>query len=57
VLATDGLWDVVASEEVAPLMRGITCPVQGARKLVFAALTRRSMDNVTVLVVDLRGAV
>lgn len=57
VLATDGLWDVVQSEELAAMMRGVSCPVQAARKLVFAALNRRSLDNVTVLVVDVRGAV
>ncbi|SRR6266404_3933654 len=57
VLATDGLWDMVASEEVV----GILCAKQSrvndmnllAKLLAGFAITRGSHDNITVMLVDL----
>ncbi|XP_071450568.1 protein phosphatase 1L [Hetaerina americana] len=55
LLASDGLWDAFSSEEaVAFLVQRLDEPGHGAASLAAAALRRGSLDNVTVLVVDLR---
>ncbi|XP_046401634.1 protein phosphatase 1L [Ischnura elegans] len=55
LLASDGLWDAFSSEEaVAFLAQRLDEPGHGAASLAAAALRRGSLDNVTVLVVDLR---
>lgn len=58
VLATDGLWDVIGSQEVARLTRrelgrGLA-PQEVAVKLCDFALKRYTADNVAVVVVELR---
>ena len=55
VLATDGLWDVLSSTEVASVLACLPENSAGAASqlLVREALTRGSTDNITVLVVDL----
>jgi protein phosphatase 1L len=55
LLASDGLWDAFSSEEaVAFVVQRLDEPGHGAASLAAAALRRGSLDNVTVLVVDLR---
>jgi len=55
VLATDGLWDTHSNEEAISLVRGeLDDSMRGARRLAEDAYGRGSLDNVTVLVIDLR---
>lgn len=58
ILASDGLWDVMSSQDVVDYVLTQskdpkTTPGLLASNLVKEALTRRSGDNITVLVVDL----
>ncbi|EKX35467.1 hypothetical protein GUITHDRAFT_118383 [Guillardia theta CCMP2712] len=58
VLATDGLWDVFSNEEavsfiLAHMIEG--APDCGARALAHAAFKRGSTDNISVMIIDLRG--
>ena len=55
LLCTDGLHHVVGDHNLAAIMASETDAGQAARKLVDAALKRRTQDNVTALVVALRG--
>lgn len=56
VLASDGLWDTHSNEEAVSLVRGeLDDSMRGARRLAEDAHSRGSLDNVTVLVIDLRG--
>jgi len=55
VVACDGIWDVMTSEEAVALARSGTGPEDAARLLQTRALERGSMDNITVVVLDLRG--
>ena len=60
ILASDGLWDVVSNEAACEVARA--CLRRGREKwcaeaaalLTKLALARRSADNVSVVVVDLR---
>ena len=60
ILASDGLWDVVSNEDACEVARA--CLRRGRAKwcaeaaslLTKLALARRSSDNVSVVVVDLR---
>lgn len=55
VLATDGLWDVITSEEAVGLVRDtVKDPVMCSKRLVTEALARGSLDNVTAAVIFLR---
>jgi protein phosphatase PTC1 len=54
VLATDGLWDVMRNSEVGFFLNACNDAQEAANVLVKEAFERRTMDNVTVLVVDLR---
>jgi len=59
IVATDGLWDVVSSQDAvslarAELRRGGNAE-GAAEKLIDAAVKRRTQDNVAVIVVDLLG--
>jgi serine/threonine protein phosphatase PrpC len=60
VIACDGLWDVIcpadAARAVAEVLRANAPPKVAARRLAEAAIRLGSTDNVTVLVVDLRGS-
>ncbi|KAF4399138.1 hypothetical protein G4B88_023732 [Cannabis sativa] len=51
VLASDGLWDVVANEDAVSLARTEEEPEAAARKLTEVAFTRGSADNITCIVV------
>jgi len=54
ILATDGLWDVFDNEEACSFVRGrLDEPHCGARSLALAAYQRGSLDNITVMVVNL----
>jgi serine/threonine protein phosphatase PrpC len=55
LLCTDGLWNLVADEELVVLATGGT-PAAAARRLVAAAIERGGRDNVTVVVVDVDAA-
>ena len=59
IIASDGLWDVVSSEEgckfvKSDLKKGEN-PTKAAQKLVDIAIKRRTPDNVAVIVIDLKG--
>jgi serine/threonine protein phosphatase PrpC len=54
VLATDGLWDVLSNEQVATYLRSQPDFVSAkvlAKELVRQAVARRTMDDVTVIIV------
>lgn len=53
VLACDGLYDLVSSDEVAQIIHGITDPNKAANLLRNIAFARGSTDNVSVIVVRL----
>lgn len=60
IVATDGLWDVVSSEEAvkfarSDLMKGKS-PQEAAERLTMVALRRYTADNVAVVVIDMLGA-
>jgi protein phosphatase 1L len=56
VLATDGLWDVIDNQQVGKLLTDCKDAQEAAEKLTEEAFQQGTMDNVTVLVVDLRDA-
>ena len=60
LLATEGLWDVLSSEEAVRIARADLVAYEDAQmaaeKLVEVALSRRTEDNVTVAVVQLFGS-
>ncbi|HLW72611.1 MAG TPA: PP2C family protein-serine/threonine phosphatase [Candidatus Babeliales bacterium] len=55
VLASDGLWDKIKNKEVATILN--TSSIQSmselAKLLLFLAIRRGSLDNITVMVIDL----
>ncbi|OUS43127.1 Serine/threonine protein phosphatase [Ostreococcus tauri] len=57
ILACDGLWDVVSSEDAIGMIKDtVKEPSMCAKRLGSEALTRLSRDNVTVVVGFIRGA-
>eukprot|EP00514_Thraustochytrium_sp_LLF1b_P006831 CAMPEP_0184537958 /NCGR_PEP_ID=MMETSP0198_2-20121128/17342_1 /TAXON_ID=1112570 /ORGANISM="Thraustochytrium sp., Strain LLF1b" /LENGTH=268 /DNA_ID=CAMNT_0026931385 /DNA_START=617 /DNA_END=1423 /DNA_ORIENTATION=+ len=56
VLATDGLWDVMDNIKVGKLCAGCRNAQEAAEILTQEAFAQGTMDNVTVLVVDVRNA-
>ncbi len=54
ILACDGLWDVLTSEEATKIARSARGPAKAAKLLETTALERGSTDNITVIVLDLR---
>jgi protein phosphatase 1L len=54
VIACDGLWDVLTSEEAIITARKAGQPEKAAELLRETALARGSSDNITVIVVDLK---
>jgi serine/threonine protein phosphatase PrpC len=54
VLACDGVWDVLSPEEVLTLVRSAGNAQSAAEVIKNNALDKGSMDNITVLVLDLR---
>ena len=59
IVATDGLWDVVSSQDAVTRarreLRAGKHPQAVAEMLTRTALKRRTADNVAVVVVDLSG--
>lgn len=53
VLASDGIWDVLTSQQAIDIARAQPDVKTAARVLTEAAIRLNSMDNVTALVVDL----
>jgi len=58
IIASDGLWDVMSSEEVVDFLHQLRHINPGlntaflAQALVYEASSRHSTDNITVLVVE-----
>lgn len=58
ILASDGLWDVVSSQEAATLVRStVRVPDLAAKRLALKAIELGSDDNVSVIVVFFGGNV
>jgi protein phosphatase 1L len=55
VIASDGLWDALTSEEAIKIARTGADPATAADLLRETALERGSTDNITVIVLDLRS--
>jgi protein phosphatase 1L len=55
VVACDGVWDVLKPEEVITLARQERDPQKAAEAIVAKALDAGTTDNVTVVVLDIRG--
>lgn len=54
ILASDGLWDAFSNEEAAFYVRQrLHEPHLGAKSLAMQAYQRGSVDNITVLVINL----
>ena len=47
LMASDGVFDVLTNDQICALM------TNGSEKIVESAISRRSADNMTVLIVDL----
>lgn len=60
IVASDGLWDVISTEEGCKFTRNDLLkgkhPTQAAERLVEIACRRRTSDNVAVVVIDLKGS-
>jgi len=54
ILASDGVWDVLSSQDACTLVNGLEDMHAAARKLTDTAYRTGSMDNITSLVIDLR---
>ena len=54
VIACDGVWDVLTSEEAMAKARCAPTPKEAARLLRETVLARGSTDNITVIVLDLK---
>ena len=55
IIASDGLWDVLTSEEAVTLALRAGGPDEAARRLQITATERGSTDNITVIVLDLKA--
>jgi protein phosphatase 1L len=55
IIACDGLWDVLTSEEAVAIARNTTGPSEAATLLQIRAVEQGSTDNITVIVLDLRA--
>ncbi|HOK59016.1 MAG TPA: PP2C family protein-serine/threonine phosphatase, partial [Methanothrix sp.] len=55
VLATDGIWDVITPAEAILASRESSDPQEAAELIVSIACWRGAHDNMTVIVLDLRG--
>lgn len=50
VIACDGLWDVMADEEVVAFVNNVASKESAAQLLIDEAIRRKSADNITVVV-------
>ncbi|VVB11740.1 unnamed protein product [Arabis nemorensis] len=55
VLASDGLWKVMANQEAVDIARRIKDPLKAAKELTTEALRRESKDDISCIVVRLRS--
>ena len=55
VIASDGVFDVFDNDQVVQIVRSAPSPEQGAQLLTSSAFAAGSLDNVTAVVVALRG--
>ncbi|XAR53052.1 Phosphoprotein phosphatase [Bertholletia excelsa] len=55
ILASDGLWKVMANQEVLDIARKIKDPQKAAKQLVLDALNRESKDDISCIVVRFGG--
>jgi protein phosphatase 1L len=55
IIASDGLWDVLTSDQAVALAHRAGEPEEAARVLRAAATERGSADNITVIVLDLKA--
>ncbi|XP_047310727.1 probable protein phosphatase 2C 58 [Impatiens glandulifera] len=51
ILASDGLWKVMSNEEAADCIKDIGDPGEAAKELISSALSRRSCDDISCVVV------
>ncbi|CAA3005074.1 probable phosphatase 2C 44 [Olea europaea subsp. europaea] len=51
ILASDGLWKVMANQEAVDKVRSIKDPQQAAKQLTMEALTRKSKDDISCIVI------
>jgi serine/threonine protein phosphatase PrpC len=54
VLASDGVWDTVSNDDAAQLVLKYEDPQAAAQRIMEEAYGRGSMDNICVMVIDLR---
>ncbi|KAK7331714.1 hypothetical protein VNO80_28451 [Phaseolus coccineus] len=55
ILASDGLWKVMANQEAVDIARRIKDPQKAAKKLVAEALDKDSKDDISCIVVRFKG--
>ncbi|GMF28541.1 unnamed protein product [Phytophthora lilii] len=55
VLASDGVWDTVSNDDAAQLVLKYEDPQAAAQRIMEEAYARGSMDNICVMVIDLRA--
>jgi protein phosphatase 1L len=56
ILATDGLWDAFSNEEAVQFIKErLHEPHYGAKSIVLQAFYRGSLDNITVMIVNLEA--
>ncbi|WVY93478.1 hypothetical protein V8G54_032566 [Vigna mungo] len=55
ILASDGLWKVMANQEAVDIARRIKDPQKAAKKLVAEALNKDSKDDISCIVVRFKG--
>uniref|UniRef100_A0A7N2RDA8 PPM-type phosphatase domain-containing protein n=1 Tax=Quercus lobata TaxID=97700 RepID=A0A7N2RDA8_QUELO len=55
VLASDGLWKVMANQEVVDIARKTKDPQKAAKQLAAEALNRDSKDDISIIVVRFMG--
>jgi protein phosphatase 1L len=57
VLASDGVWDVLTNDDAIRIARSVIDPRAASEEISKKAVDRGSTDNITVIVLDLRGHV
>ncbi|KAI4299097.1 hypothetical protein L6164_032588 [Bauhinia variegata] len=55
ILASDGLWKVMANQEAVDIARRVKDPQRAAKKLVAEALNRESKDDISCIVIRFKG--
>lgn len=55
IIASDGVWKVMANQEAVDIAKKIKDPQKAAKQLVVEALNRESKDDISCIVVRFRG--